>query len=75
MEKQSNKPVQQSLSPEAQQAIGMLNLRLNDYMAQLNSVIRLLVEENSALRTEAQSLSSQLANVQAKQSECEVKTE
>ena len=68
MEKQANKPIQQSLSPEAQQAIGMLNLRLNDYMTQLNSVIRLLVEEN-------QNLNSQLANVQAKQSECEVKNE
>jgi len=32
--------------------IGMLNLRINDMMAQLNVVMKTLLDENAALRKE-----------------------
>jgi len=38
-------------SPVMQQ-IGMLNLRINDMMTQLNSVMKTMMDENSALRKE-----------------------
>ncbi len=38
-------------SPVMQQ-IGMLNLRINDMMAQLNTVMKTMMEENAALQKE-----------------------
>ena len=34
------------------QQIGMLNLRINDMMTQLNAVMKVLMEENAALNKE-----------------------
>jgi regulator of replication initiation timing len=36
----------------AMQQIGMLNLRISDMMAQLNVVLKALMDENAALRKE-----------------------
>ncbi|MFA5307014.1 MAG: hypothetical protein WC365_06215 [Candidatus Babeliales bacterium] len=36
---------------QVQQQLGLLNLRLNDFMTQLNAVIKTLVDENQALQT------------------------
>ena len=43
------------ITPEASpiiQQIGMLNLRTNDMMKQLNSAMKTIMEENAALRKE-----------------------
>jgi cell division protein FtsB len=40
------------------QYIAVLNLRINDMMVQLNAVMRVLTEENSALRKEIHDLKS-----------------
>ncbi|MDD3792382.1 MAG: hypothetical protein PHY74_04550 [Candidatus Bathyarchaeota archaeon] len=45
----SNEPSQ--ASPIMQQ-IGMLNLRINDMMTQLNVVMKTLLDENNALKKE-----------------------
>ena len=34
------------------QQVGVLNLRINDMMAQLNAVMKMLVDENNALKKE-----------------------
>ncbi|MCL5876645.1 MAG: hypothetical protein M1540_02400 [Candidatus Bathyarchaeota archaeon] len=39
------------ISPILQQ-IGMLNLRINDMMTQLNAVMKAMMEENTGLRKE-----------------------
>ena len=36
----------------AMQQIGMLNLRINDMMTQLNAVLKVMMEENAALKKE-----------------------
>jgi regulator of replication initiation timing len=41
---------QVEVSPVVQQALGKLNVRLADLMEQINVVIRVLVDENVALR-------------------------
>ena len=44
-----------STQPQADpimQQIGMLNLRINDMMTQLNAVMKTLMEENAALKKE-----------------------
>jgi len=38
-------------SPVMQQ-IGMLNLRINDMMTQLNTVVKMMLEENTTLKKE-----------------------
>jgi regulator of replication initiation timing len=38
--------------PTVMQQIGMLNLRINDMMTQLNAVMKTIIEENAALRKE-----------------------
>jgi hypothetical protein len=38
--------------PPAMQQIGMLNLRINDFMRELNSTIKALLAENDALKKE-----------------------
>lgn len=43
------------VSPVMQQ-IGMLNLRINDMMTQLNAVMKMLVDENNALKKESADL-------------------
>ena len=43
---------QLSLSFEVRQALGMLQVRVSDLVQQMNSVIRLLVEENEKLQTQ-----------------------
>jgi len=43
------------ITPEASpimQQIGMLNLRINDMMTQLNAVVKAMMEENTALKNE-----------------------
>ncbi len=42
---------QATVSPLMQQ-IGMLNLRINDMMTQLNAVMKSLMDENTALKKE-----------------------
>ena len=32
--------------------VGILNLRINDMMTQLNTVLKIIIEENAALRKE-----------------------
>ncbi len=44
-------------SPVLQQ-IGMLNLRINDMMTQLNAVMKALMDENASLRQENSELKS-----------------
>jgi regulator of replication initiation timing len=34
------------------QQIGMLNLRINDMMTQLNTVMKMMMDENTALKNE-----------------------
>jgi len=46
-------------SPVMQQ-IGMLNLRINDMMAQLNIVMRMMTDENAALNKENADLKAKL---------------
>ncbi|MCW3983186.1 MAG: hypothetical protein NWE96_04240 [Candidatus Bathyarchaeota archaeon] len=38
--------------PTVMQQIGMLNLRINDMMTQLNAVMKTMMEENTALKKE-----------------------
>jgi regulator of replication initiation timing len=45
-------------SPTMQQ-IGMLNLRINDMMTQLNAVMKAMMEENQALKKENSELKTQ----------------
>ncbi len=47
----ANKSEQMADSPIIQQ-IGMLNLRINDMMTQLNVVMKAMMEENAALKKE-----------------------
>jgi len=42
----------QNLSPEIQQKIGMVNLRLQDFIREFGEAFNLLVTENQALRKE-----------------------
>mgnify|MGYP007030152061 CR=1 FL=1 len=44
------------------QQIGMLNLRINDMMTQLNATLKAVLEENQALRKE----NSELKNKESK---------
>ena len=48
-------------SPVIQQ-IGMLNLRINDMMTQLNSVMKALMDENNVLRQENTDLKAKQQN-------------
>ncbi len=43
---------QVSEAPPVMQQIGMLNLRINDMMTQLNTVIKTIMDENAALKKE-----------------------
>ncbi len=47
------------LSPEVQQALGKLNVRLADLMEQTNAVIKVLVDENMELRAKLDSIQAQ----------------
>jgi regulator of replication initiation timing len=42
------------------QQIGMLNLRINDMMTQLNAVMKAMMEENAALKKENAELKAKL---------------
>lgn len=53
------------ISIEIQQQIRMLNLRINDMMTQLNNTLKVLIEENLALRVE----NAKLAPVNPQRSE------
>lgn len=55
VEQQQN---QVQISPEIQQALGKLNVRITDLMEQINTVIAVLVNENAELRTKLDSLQS-----------------
>ena len=50
---------QNETSPIMQQ-IGMLNLRINDMMTQLNAVMKTMLEENAALKKENAELQKKL---------------
>ena len=39
-------------TPQIQQQISLLNLRINDMMTQLNAVMKAFMEENAALKKE-----------------------
>lgn len=45
---------EQTLNPASpvMQQISMLNLRINDMMTQLNTVMKIMMEENAALKKE-----------------------
>ncbi|MDR0372563.1 MAG: hypothetical protein LBI79_03240 [Nitrososphaerota archaeon] len=43
-------------SPSIMQQIGLLNLRLNDMMNQLNMTVKVLLDENQKLAAEVQQL-------------------
>jgi DNA-binding TFAR19-related protein (PDSD5 family) len=47
MQQQQLKP---NLTPQAQEALTMLNIRVNDLLTQLNNVLNLLVKENAELK-------------------------
>ncbi len=51
---------QDAQSPVMQQ-IGMLNLRINDMMTQLNAVMKTMIEENAALKKENNELKAKQA--------------
>ena len=57
MVEQQQKQIQ--ISPETQQALSKLNVRIADLMEQINTVIKVLVEENMILRSKLDDLSSQ----------------
>ncbi len=48
---EKNAQVAPEVSPVTQH-IGMLNLRINDMMTQLNTVIKTLMDENAAVKKE-----------------------
>ncbi len=48
---QNNAQAVSEASPVMQQ-IGMLNLRINDMMTQLNTVMKMLMDENASLKKE-----------------------
>lgn len=50
------------VSPVMQQ-IGMLNLRINDMMTQLNTVMKAMMDENASLRKENASMKVQQEKV------------
>jgi regulator of replication initiation timing len=43
---------QQPQPDQTMQQIGMLNLRINDMMTQLNTVMKAFIDENAALKNE-----------------------
>ena len=45
-------PKQTEPTPQTMQQIGMLNLRINDMMTQLNAVIKVMMEANAAPKKE-----------------------
>lgn len=44
--------LEEAQAPPIIQQIGMLNLRINDMMTQLNAVMKTMMEENTALKKE-----------------------
>jgi len=48
----SQETQKQTESAPIMQQIGMLNLRINDMMTQLNATLKVLMEENQALKQE-----------------------
>ena len=44
--------MEESQTSPIMQQIGMLNLRINDMMTQLNSTLKTVLDENSALKKE-----------------------
>lgn len=44
------------------QQIGMLNLRINDMMTQLNAVMKAMMDENTALKKENTELKGKVEN-------------
>jgi hypothetical protein len=59
--KQLTDQIQIEASPVMQQ-IGMLNLRINDMMTQLNAVMKALMEENAQLKKENADLKGKAQN-------------
>ena len=47
------------VSPVVQQALGKLNMRMSDFMEQINIVIKVLIEENVELQAKLDSAQSQ----------------
>jgi regulator of replication initiation timing len=55
-------PKQTEPTPQTMQQIGMLNLRINDMMTQLNATLKAVLEENQALKSENAELKEKTAN-------------
>ena len=51
----------QNQTDPAMQQIGMLNLRINDMMTQLNATLKTIIEENQALKKENSELKEKAA--------------
>jgi len=52
MTENKNLPEANNVNPAIMQEIGMLNLRINDMMTQLNTVMKTLTDENKRLMAE-----------------------
>jgi regulator of replication initiation timing len=51
---------EQAQNDTIMQQVGMLNLRINDMMTQLNAVMKAMMEENAALKKENAELKAKL---------------
>jgi regulator of replication initiation timing len=58
----SQETQKQTESTPIMQQIGMLNLRINDMMTQLNAVMKALMDENAALKKQNPDLKAKVAN-------------
>jgi hypothetical protein len=54
------------ISAELQQNIQMLNLRINDMMQAMNTVFKMLMDENQAMRAEVATLKASDSTVKPK---------
>jgi len=56
MTENKNRPETNNVNPAVMQEIGMLNLRINDMMTQLNKTLKAFMDENQRLTVENQKL-------------------
>ncbi len=62
--KMSQETQKQTESTPIMQQIGMLNLRINDMMTQLNATLKAMMEENQTLKQENSELKEKTAKTQ-----------
>ncbi|MGD6807985.1 MAG: hypothetical protein ACQCN4_13630 [Candidatus Bathyarchaeia archaeon] len=60
----SQETQKQTESTPIMQQIGMLNLRINDMMTQLNATLKAMMEENQTLKQENSELKEKTAKTQ-----------